>query len=82
MQKDDRSDQEEEEFENLNQKLDRLGFSRTIRDPLYGIFLKAWTEEEDPGWRRHVQFTPEQQRDRLRLASQIVKRLRSEMVSK
>lgn len=82
MQKDDRNDPEEAELENLNQELDRLGFSRTIRDPLYRLFLEAWTEKEDPVWRRRVQFTPEQQRDRLRLASQIVKRLRREMVSK
>ena len=82
MQKDERNDEEEAELENLNRELDRLGFSRTIRDPIYRLFLEAWAEEEDPVWRRQVQLTPEQQRDRMRLASQIVKRLRSETVSR
>lgn len=82
MQKGDRNDQEEAELEDLNQNLDQLGFSRTIRDPLYKLFLEAWTEGEDPMWRKQVQLTPDQQRDRMRLAGQIVKRLRSEMVSR
>ena len=80
--KDDRNDEEEAELEDLHRELDPLGFSRTIRDPLYGLFLEAWTRQEDPEWRREVQLTPEQQRDRMRLASQIVERLRSEMMSK
>ena len=82
MQKDDRNDEEEAELEGLHKELDRLGFSRTIRDPLYRLFLEAWTREEDPVWRRHVQLTPEQQRDRMRLAGQIVERLRSQRTSK
>ena len=80
-QKEDRNDEEESELADLQRHLDRLGFSRSIRDPLYGLFLEAWTKEEDPAWRREVQLTPEQQRDRTRLASQIVERLRSEMES-
>ena len=82
MQKDERNDEEAAELEDLNRQLDRLGFSKTTRDPLYRLFLEAWTEEEDPVWRRQVQLTPEQQRDRMRLARQIVKRLHSEMVLK
>lgn len=78
-QKDDRDDEEESELEGLHRELDRLGFSRTTRDPLYGLFLEAWTKEEDPDWRQQVQLTPTQQQDRMRLASQIVARLRSEM---
>ena len=82
MQKGDLSDEDEKELESLHGKLERLGFSRSIRDPLYGLFLEAWTREEDPVWRRQVQLTPEQQQDRKRLASQIVERLRSEMASR
>ncbi len=82
MQKDDRNDAEEVELEGLHKELDRVGFSRTIRDPLYKLFLEAWTREEDPLWRKHIQLTPEQQRDRVRLARQIVERLRNEMVSR
>lgn len=80
-QKDDRSEEEEVELKSLHGILDRLGFSRSIRDPLYRLFLEAWTKEEDPAWREQVQLTPNQQKARIRLASQIVKRLRSEMVS-
>ena len=80
-QKEDRNDEEEAELERLHRSLDRLGFSRSIRDPLYGLFLEAWTKEEDPEWRNQVQLTPEQQRNRMHLASQIVERLRSEMAS-
>ena len=82
VQKDDRSDEEELELEGLQGELERLGFSRSIRDPLYELFLKAWTREEDPEWRRQVQLTPEQQQDRMRLAGQIVEQLRRDMVSK
>lgn len=82
MLKDDRSGVEEEELQSLHGELDQLGFSRSIRDPLYRVFLEAWTKEEDPEWRGQVQLTPKQQQDRMRLASQIVQRLRNEMVSK
>lgn len=81
MQKEDPNDEEQAELEGLQKDLDPLGFARSIRDPLYGLFLEAWTKEENPEWRRQVQLTPEQQRDRMRLASQIVERLRSEMVT-
>ncbi|MDE0106409.1 MAG: AAA family ATPase [Bryobacterales bacterium] len=81
MQKEDPNDEEQAELEGLQKDLDRLGFARSIRDPLYGLFLEAWTKEENPEWRRQVQLTPEQQRDRMRLASQIVERLRSELVT-
>ena len=82
MQKDGRTRSEEEELQSLHGELDQLGFSRSIRDPLYRVFLEAWTKEEDPEWRGQVQLTPKQQQDRMRLASQIVQRLRNEMVSK
>ena len=81
MLNEDRNGQEEAELEDLQRDLDRLGFSRSIRDPLYGLFLEAWTREEDPAWRKQVQLTPKQQRDRMRLASQIVEQLRSETES-
>ena len=81
-QKDDRSNEEEADLERLHRELEPLGFSRTTRDPLYGLFLEAWTKQEDPEWRRQVQLSPKQQRDRWRLANQIVQRLRDEKVSK
>lgn len=70
---------DEEELRQLKSKLSGLGFAQTIRDPLYERFLKAWTEQEEPAWREDVQLTPEQQRDRERLAAEIVKKLRREI---
>ena len=76
--KDDRNEEEDRELAVLQKDLDSLGFSRTIRDPLYELFVEAWTGQEDPNWRKHVQLSPEERRDRKRLANEIVERLRSE----
>ena len=70
--------QEEEELRALKVKLSALGFTQTIRDPLYQLFLEAWTQREDPAWVQAVQLTPQQRRDRARLAAQIVEELRRE----
>ena len=72
------SDAEVAELRQLNTELDRHGFARTTRDPLYELFVKAWTEQEDPDWRRAVALTPEQRRARAVLADEIVRRLRAE----
>jgi len=77
--KNDRSNEEDEELRALHRVLDGLGLSRTTRDPLYELFIEAWTKQEDPNWRRQVQLSPEQRRDRMRLATEIVNRLRGEM---
>ena len=74
--KDDRNDEEDRELDELQKALDGRGFSRTIRDPLYQLFVEAWTRQEDPNWRKQVQLTPEQRRDRMRLATRIVDNLR------
>ena len=76
--KDDRNDEEDRELDELQKALDGRGFSRTIRDPLYQLFVEAWTKKEDPNWRKQVQLTPEQQRNRMRLATRIVDSLREE----
>lgn len=74
--KDNPSEEEIEELAALQKSLEGLGFSRTMRDPLYELFLEAWTEHEDPNWRNQVQLTPQQRRDRSRLASRIVQKIR------
>ena len=78
-QKNDRNGEEELELSELQRELDGLGFSRTTRDPLYRLFLEAWTKEEDPDWRKHVQLTPDEQQARKRLAKEIVIRLRHQL---
>jgi hypothetical protein len=74
--KEDLRPEDEAELRELKTKLGNLGFAQTTRDPLYEVFLKAWTEREDPAWAKAVQLTPEQRRDRARLAAQIVEELR------
>jgi predicted ATPase len=69
---------EERELHELKARLRGKGFAQTIRDPLYELFLKAWTEREDPSWRQSVDLTPEQRRDRARLATEIVEEIRRE----
>jgi hypothetical protein len=70
--------EEEIELRELKTRLSGLGFTQTTRDPLYELFIKAWTEREDPAWAAAVQLTPEQRDDRARLAAQIVEELRRE----
>ena len=69
---------EETEMSELQARLRGKGFARTIRDPLYEEFIKAWTKREDPAWNEAVQLTPEQRGARARLATEIVEELRRE----
>lgn len=71
--------QEQNQLREIEERLRGRGFAQTIRDPLYELFLKAWTEREDPSWREAVQLTPEQQQERARLATAIVTELQSEL---
>lgn len=68
--------QEEAELRDIKTRMKDLGFDQTIRDPLYGQFVKAWTEQQDPAWGNVVQLTPEQLHERGKLATKIVQKLR------
>ncbi|HBO3116972.1 TPA: AAA family ATPase [Pseudomonas aeruginosa] len=70
------SSEEEAELRELKMRLRDLGFDQTIRDPLYGQFVKAWTEQQDPAWGNTVQLTTQQLEDRAKLAEKIVQQLR------
>jgi predicted ATPase len=72
----DMSPEVRRELEELDKRLSAKGFSHTVRDPLYELFLKAWTEREDPEWRETVQLSPEDRANRERLAAEIVAELR------
>jgi predicted ATPase len=74
--KENKTEADNQQLRVLGERLSKLGFSRTIRDPLYEQFVKAWTEREDPAWRRGVELTPQQQADRARLSREIVEELR------
>lgn len=73
------TDERIDELRDLNIDLERLGFARTTRDPIYELFIKAWTQQEDPAWRSAVALTDEQRRARSALADQIVLELRAEL---
>jgi predicted ATPase len=68
----------EAEMRRLSSKLRGMGFMRAVRDPLYELFIRAWTAQEDPEWRGVVQLSPEQLRDREQLAARIVAELAAE----
>ena len=83
MQKDDRSESgKEKSWRNWHGELERLGFSRSIRDPIYELFLKAWAEGEDPEWRKQGSNS---RRSNSKIgcasASKIVEQLQREMGS-
>jgi predicted ATPase len=63
---------EESELAHLNERLRPLGFSKTTRDPLYQLFVKAWTDRENLEWTAGTTLTPEQRSDRTKLAADIV----------
>ena len=67
---------EEAELRDIKARLRDLGFDQTIRDPLYGQFVRAWTEQQDPAWSSAVQLTPAQLEERAKLAAKIVQQLR------
>lgn len=72
------SDEEQTELRDLSARLRQLALTQTARDPLYEIFLRAWTRREDPSWSESVDLSPEQLDARDRLADQIVEQLRRE----
>jgi predicted ATPase len=76
------SPEHEAEMQRLKVALRTKGFELTSRDPLYELFLRAWTEREDPAWTRAIQLTPEQRRDRANLAAQIVEELRGQLADR
>lgn len=65
------------ELAELNRKLNSKGFSHTLRDPLYELFLKAWTKREDADWLDTVQLSRADIENRERLAETIVAELRN-----
>lgn len=79
--KEDKTPEEERELRELNEFLHGKGFTQTIRDPLYKLFVRAWAEREDPAWADSVELTPEQLRSRERLAEELVAELQADEAS-
>lgn len=75
----ERSPSEEADFRRLSGRLRKLGLTMASRDPLYELFLRAWTEHEDPAWLAEPELTPEEHEAREQLADTIVAELREEL---
>jgi predicted ATPase len=71
---------EEMELREVTDRLNRLGFWKTARDPLYQLFLQKWTERENPEWTKAVELTQEQLREREELAAEITAEIAAEKV--
>jgi predicted ATPase len=69
---------EEKALTEVNDRLRLLGFSKTIRDPLYELFVKAWTAQEDPKWAGDVDLTNAQREERSKLAAKIISEIAAE----
>ena len=55
-----------------------MGFSLSDDNPLYALFLKKYTEREDPAIREQVTLSREQQEERLRMVDEIISELIAE----
>ncbi len=66
------------QFKNCNEKLRRLGITRTIRDPLYERFIEEWSKYEDEIWLKGPDLTPDQRKKQKQLARKIVQKLAKE----
>ncbi|HLP48664.1 MAG TPA: AAA family ATPase [Candidatus Kapabacteria bacterium] len=74
--KDILSEEEKKELSKLNEELDKLGFSKTMRDPLYEDFVDAMTKQNQPGYSAsQVTISPEERQRRKEIAQDIIKKL-------
>lgn len=71
---------ERQRLTEINMQLRPLAFSKTTRDPLFQLFVEAWTAQEDPSWPETSQLTEEQRLERVALAEKIVAELKAEVV--
>jgi ABC-type multidrug transport system ATPase subunit len=70
------TEEEKEELSKLNGELDKLGFSKTMRDPLYEDFVDAMTKQNQPGYSAsQVTISPEERQRRKEIAQDIIKKL-------
>ena len=72
---------EAEELRAISGRLHGKGLMAGSRDPLYALFVRAWTERENPAWRDATAFTADELVARNRLAAEIVAELAAEEAS-
>jgi predicted ATPase len=71
----ERTEEQQVHLMTLTQELRHLGFNLESREPEYEQFLRAWRKHE-PG--RPSTLTPEQIRERARIAIEVIEQLRGE----
>lgn len=76
--KPNRTPEEDAKLEELTERLNRLGFYRNIRDPLYEPYVNAMTAAQEEEKLKVPVLTKEQQEDQQRIALDIVRKLRAE----
>ncbi|MCU0285353.1 MAG: ATP-binding protein [Acidobacteria bacterium] len=73
------TEEEREELSDLNLELDKLGFSKTMRDPLYEEFVNAMTKQNQLGYApskaSQITISPEERQRRKEIAQDIIKKL-------
>ena len=72
------SSEEEEELRTVTDRLNRLGFWRSTRDPLYDLFVEKWMKRVEEDTPPAFQLSPEQILERDQLAEEIVAELAAE----
>ncbi|WPB86923.1 AAA family ATPase [Sediminicoccus rosea] len=77
--------EQQQALRDVTDRLNRKGFWRSDRDPLYQIFLQKfvprWMERARPEWREAVQLTPEQMHERDALADEIAAEIAEEVAA-
>ena len=66
------TEDERQELQAVTERLDSLGFWRSSQDKLFQLFLQKWSERERQEGRDAVELSPEQLREREKLAADIV----------
>lgn len=74
--KENLSDDERVELARLNQQLDKLDFTKTVRDPLYAPFVEAMSEIERVEGLQTPVLTVEQQKRRREIAAEVLRSLK------
>lgn len=74
-----RNESEAQRLRFLSARLRSLGLTAAARDPLYELFLRSWTEREDPAWLESPELTSEQYESREQIAAELVNELRQEL---
>lgn len=72
------SEKDKRDLEDINQKLDRLGFLSAFSDPYYSAFVKAWARRQDTRKFQKTFLTNEERAEQAALTDEILDELAKE----